>query len=97
MAFLDTLFMKKKNPKPSLYIDNSSNPLSIAIFSDYYIDDDQIDVIISVVKADLAARVKPKDMAIDIIAYSGIDKPVRVIMTPKGVKVIIGNAKEISF
>lgn len=93
MAFLDTLFMKKQHPKPSLYID-STDHISIAIFSDYFITDDQIDVIISVVKSDLTKQVNPKDMAKDIIAYTAIDKSVHVIMTPKGVKVIIGNARE---
>ncbi len=90
MAFLDTLFTKMHNPKPSLVITRDNKAFEIVIFSNYYLADDVIDVIVSVVKADTAKRIKPKDIAIDIIAYTGIVSDVQVIQTSKGIRVLIG-------
>ena len=69
---------------------SSSKNYDITIMSYCNLTEEQIDVIISVVETDIAARYKPFDIAIDIVAYSGICKHVNVIKTSKSVKVIIG-------
>lgn len=93
MAFIDTLFinyMNRQRTNPSPYV-NECDDLNVKICSEKYLPDEVVDSIISVVKEDTAARVKPKDIAIDIKAYTGmVDEDIRVIVSSLCTTVIIG-------
>ena len=90
MSFLDTLFLKKQRPKPSPFVDDSSDTIAIEIHSTRYLSEDQQNAIISVIISDVRNRAKLEDMAIDVVTYSGLIEPVHIIRTPDTVKVLIG-------
>ena len=77
----------KQDPVISHLMD-STDKYSITVKSRYQLSDEQLDVIIAIVEADVVKRIKPFDIAIDISLYTGFGD-VHVIKTPKGIKIII--------